>query len=185
MLLGNAGAEYLLNVIHVIPAVHAVAHGLDVLLGEIRNIFGAAGNFTVGKLVHHLRYIIIVGELGTVHELGEIGVHGCTYGAVVGNVGIALGALSGGDDNYAAGSLKAIYRGRCTVLKYGDALDIGRINIVDAAGREAVHNVRHAVHATADAQRSLVHARFAGFLHRGDTCQFTCEHLRYVGCRSL
>ena len=177
MLLGEAGAEYLLHIVYVVPAVTAFTHSLDVLLGEIGYVIGRSCDFPVGQLVHHLGHIIIIGKLGAVHELREVGVHRGTHGAVVGDAGVSLVTLAGGHDDYAAGGLEAVYRGRCTIFQDGDGLNIGRIYIVDALHGEAVHNVCYAVHGAADAEGGLVKARLTGFLHGGDTGKLTGKHL--------
>ena len=185
VLLGKPRPEHLLHIIHIVPAVRTGPHGSNVLLGEIRHILLCRGDFPVGKLVHHLRYIIIIRKLGAVHELREVGIHAGTHGTVVGDTGVALVAFLGSDDNHAAGGLEAIDGGRSTVLQYGDALDIGRVNVVDIVHRETVHHVGHAVNGATDAQGCLVQARFTGFLHGGDTGELTGQHLRNVGGRSL
>ena len=103
VLVRDAGAEDLLDVVHVVPAVGGVAveHGLDIRLGEVGFILLFRGDGPARELVHLLRQVVVVGELGAVHEAREIRVHRHAHGTVVGDVRVALVALAGGDDDHA------------------------------------------------------------------------------------
>ena len=179
VLVVDTGAEHLLDVVHIIPAVGGVAvgHGGHILLREVRDILRSGGDGAVGHLVHHLGHVVIVGVLGAVHEFGEVGIHGNAHRAVIGDVHITLVTLLGGDDDHTACGLEAVYGSGGSVLQDRDAFDVGGIDIIDVAHREAVHHVGDSVDRTADTQRSLVQARFAGFLHRGKAGKLAGQHL--------
>ena len=185
VLLGDAGTEDLLDVVDIVPAVGgiAVGHGRHILLGEIRDVFAGRCDGAVRHLVHHLGRIVIIGELGAIHELREIGIHGSTHGSVVGDMDIAPVALLGRDDDHAAGCLEAVHRSGSTVLQDGDAFDVGRVDVIDIVHREAVHDIGYTVNGTTDAERGLVQTRFTGLLHGGDTGKFTGQHLGDIGRR--
>ena len=154
MFVVDAGSEHFLDVVHIVPAVGgiSVCHGCDILAGEERLVLLRRHDGSVRHLVHHLGHVVIVGELGTVHEFGEIGIHGNTHRTVVADVDISLITLLGSDDNDTAGSLQAVHGGGGAVLENGYALNVGRVDIVDIAHREAVHHVGNAIDGAADAQ---------------------------------
>ncbi len=110
VLLGETGSEHLVDVVHVIPAIGriTVCHRSDILGGEVRIVLGAVLDGTAGQLIHHVSHIIIVGELRTVHELREIGVHGHTEGGVVSDGGLFLRASLGGDDHDTARTFQTV-----------------------------------------------------------------------------
>ena len=179
VLVRDARAKDLLDIVHVVPAVGGVAveHGLDIRLGEIRFVFLLGSDGAARELVHLLRQIVVVGELGTVHETREIRVHRHAHGSIVGDVGVALVTLAGGDDDDATGRLEAVHRRGSTILQDRNAFNISRVNVVDVVHGESVHHIRDAVHGTADAERGLVQARFAGLLDGGNAGQLTGKHL--------
>ena len=165
--LGKAGSEDLVNVIHIVPAVGRVAvrHQIHLFPREIRNVFGFGSYDSGSELVHHLRHIVVVGELRAVHEVREVCVHGSTQRGVVADLGLALGSPLGGDDNHTARTLQAIDRSRGTVLEHRNALYVGRVEVIDIGDRITVNDIGSSVNGTADAERSLVEARLTGFLH--------------------
>ena len=187
VLVRDTGAEYLLDIVYVVPAVGGVAveHGLDIRLGEIRLIFLFRGNGAARELVHLLRQVVVVGELGAVHESREIRVHRHADRPVIGDVRVTLVTLAGGDDDHAASSLQAVHGRGSAVLQDRNALDIGRVDVVDVVHGEAVHHIGDSINGTADAERGLVQARFAGLLDGGNAGQLTGEDLRYVRGRGL
>ena len=187
VLLRESGAEHLVDVVHVVPTVGrvTVGHRCDILRSKVRIVLGAVGDGSAGQLVHHVRHIIIVGELRAVHELREIGVHRHTERGVIGDGGLLLRSPLGRDDHHAARAFQSVHSGRRSVLEDRDALDVIRIDVVDVTHRKSVHNVGDSVDRAAQTQGSLILARLSGLLHGGDTRKTAGKNLRDVRGRSL
>ena len=183
--LGDAGAEYALDVVHIVPTVRGVAveHGLHIALGEIRHVFLFRRDGAARQLVHHLGQVVVVGELRSVHEPGEVGVHGGAHRPVVREPGVALVTLAGRDDDHAARRLQAIDRRRSAVLQDRDALDVGRVDVVYVVHGIAVHDIGHAIDRSADAEGRLIQARLTGFLDGGYARKLAAQHLGDIGRR--
>ena len=183
MLLVGTRAEYLIYIVHVVPSVRGVAvgHGGNVLLRIVGCVFAAILDGPACQLVHHLRHVVVVCVLRAIHEFREIGIHGDTVGGIVSHLGLAGLTALGSDDDDTTGTCQTVNGSRGTVLQYRYALDVVRIQVVDIAHGETVHDIRYAVYRTTNLQRSLVQARFTGFLQGRDTRQAATEQLRYVG----
>ena len=126
--------EHLIYIVHVIPTICwvIVRHFLNMLAGEDRRILRTVSNNTVGQLIHHVSHIVIVGKLGAVHELGEIGIHRNTILTIVAHFRLTLVTFLCGNDNHTTARVQTIHRCCRTVLQNRYRLDVVRVNIINA-----------------------------------------------------
>ena len=187
MLLVETGSEDEVNVVHIVPSVSRVAieNQIDDVLRIDRCVVRWRAHLSVCLLVHVTGNVVVLHELRAVHELREVGVHRNTERGVVADFCISLLSPLGGYDNHTAGCGKAVDGSGSTVLEHRNALDVGRVNVVDVVNRETVHNVAYAVDRAADTQACLVEARLTGLLNGRNTREFTRKDLSHIGGRSL
>ena len=171
----------------------AVAAGdIDVVLDD-GGVLVEDGFHPVGALPEGIGIVVDGGvagvELALVHHDGILGgvEHGGlapgilhTIGKVVGDDGLPFGTGLGGHEDHAVGRAGAVDGGGSGVLEDVDALDVVRVDVVDAAGRHPVHDVERGRVVdgadTADDDRGAG-ARGAGVLGDLDTGGHALEHV--------
>ena len=110
---------------------------------EVGILLGVARCFGLG--VEPEALVVEVEHLLAVHGVEVLGWLLDAVAALERNLGLALGTLLGGDEEYAVGSLCTIDGGGRSVLQYIDALDVGRVEARKTAGvDDTVENDEHA-----------------------------------------
>ena len=152
--LREASPEDLLDVVDIVPAVTRVSvrHGFYVFFRESGNVFVSTGNSPSCKLVHHVGHVIIVCELRAAHEFRKVCIHRSSVLAIVSYFGVTGFAALRGDDNHASSTLQTVDSCRSTILQYGNAFDVIRIDVIDVGDRIAIYYVRHTVDGASDSQ---------------------------------
>ena len=116
-------------------------------------------------------------KLGTVHELGEVGVHRQTILSVIAHLCLALGTLLRCNDDHTASGVQTIHGSGGTVFQHRHALDVVGVDVVDRTG--------HAVNDVEGLHARSADARLTRGLHRRDAGELTAEQARHVGRRTL
>ena len=138
----------------VAPPVVVAGHDVALAVGhprvghtrsevEVGILLGVARCFGLG--VEPEALVVEVEHLLTVHDAEVLGRLLDAVAARERNLGLALGTLLGGDEEYAIGSLCTIDGGGRSILQHIDALDVGRVDGGKTAGVD--DTVEHDEHA--------------------------------------